>query len=81
MRQQVALGQFAMAGTRPQWHAARDLAAEMMARFDLIPVDAPAERISKTDLAASACATTRASHRPVGETEGMEPQMNADERG
>ncbi len=60
-REVPALYQLVMAGTGPQWDAAKDLAAEMMKRFDLVLVDTPTERISKAALAvaASACATVR----------------------
>ena len=42
-----ALYELAMAGTGPQWDAAKDLAAEMMKRFELVLGDTPPEPIRK----------------------------------
>jgi hypothetical protein len=36
-----------VAGEGPQWEAAKDLATEMMRRFDLVLVDTPTERARK----------------------------------
>jgi hypothetical protein len=46
-----ALHRLVMAGEGPQWEAARDLAAEMMRRFDRVLVDTPTERARKAALA------------------------------
>ncbi|HXA25801.1 MAG TPA: hypothetical protein VNW90_26265 [Acetobacteraceae bacterium] len=60
-REVPALYRLAMAGIGPQWEAAKDLAAEMMKRFDLVLADTPTERISTAAPAvvASACAAVR----------------------
>jgi len=39
-----ALNRLVMAGTGPEWDAAKDLSAEMMKRFDLVLVDTPTQR-------------------------------------
>ncbi len=46
-REVPALYRLAMAGTGSQWDAAKDLAAEMMKRFDLVLVDTPTERVRR----------------------------------
>ncbi len=40
-----ALYRLVMTGTGSEWDAAKDLAAEMMKRFDLVLVDAPTQRV------------------------------------
>jgi hypothetical protein len=40
-----ALYQRVMAGTGWEWDAAKDLAAEMMKRFDFVLVDTPTQRV------------------------------------
>jgi hypothetical protein len=49
-----ALYKLVMAGTGPQWDAAKDLAAEMMRRFELVLADTPTERLRKAALEVSA---------------------------
>jgi plasmid replication initiation protein len=49
-REVPALYRLAMAGTGSQWDAAKDLAAEMMKRFDLVLVDTPTERVRRATL-------------------------------
>jgi hypothetical protein len=50
-RQQIpALYRQVMAGQGPDWEAAKDLAAEMMKRFDGVLVDTPTERARKVAL-------------------------------
>jgi len=52
-----ALRDLVMAGTGPQWDAAKDFAAEMMKRYELVLSDTPTERLRKAELAASAAAS------------------------
>jgi hypothetical protein len=56
-----ALYKLVMAGTGPQWDAAKDLAAEMMRRFELVLADTPTERLRKAalEVSAQASATVR----------------------
>jgi hypothetical protein len=49
-REVPALHRLVMAGEGPQWDAAKDLAVEMMKRFDRVLVDTPTERARKADL-------------------------------
>jgi hypothetical protein len=49
-REVPALYQVVMAGRGPQWDAAKDLAAEMMKRFDLVLGDTPTEPVRRAAL-------------------------------
>ena len=51
-REVPALHRLVMAGQGPQWDASKDLATEMMKRFDRVLVDTPTERARKAALAA-----------------------------